>query len=130
MARAMLWLASMRGFLVLVGSPLVATIIFWLLFGACIAAPLDPSPPLARIVTTWDPLECGPPHRVVVELANGVGDAMTGSMPCNAGSVALDAPHLGSYHGLVYAEAPMRSIAPLAVALDQPVVYVAVETPR
>ncbi len=123
----------MRGFLILVCSPLVASIVFWVLFGACVDAPLDPSPPIARIVTTWDPLGCGDPHRVVVELADAAGAAVSGSIPCNAGSLALDAPHLGDYRGLVYAEAPdaaMRSLAPLTVMLDQALVYVAVETPR
>jgi hypothetical protein len=123
----------MRGFLILVCSPLLATLVFWSLFGACVDTQVDPNPPVTRLVTSWDALACGDPHRVVVELGDNTGAALSASVPCNLGSIALDAAHFGAYRGRVYAwrlGAPIRSIAPIAITLDQPIVYIVVETPQ
>jgi len=62
----------MRSFLILVCSPLFATLVFWSLFGACVDTQVDANPPVTRLVTSWDPLACGSPHRVVVEGVNVV----------------------------------------------------------
>ena len=90
-------------FVICVVSPWLATVAFWSLFVACIDAPMPESEPLARILTTWDPLACGEPHRVVLELEDESGTKLAGSTPCANGSLALDAPHLGVYWGRIYA---------------------------
>ena len=102
---------------------------------ACIDAPPDPGPiggGGARLVVAWDPLACGEPHRVAIELADDAGAEVSGSTPCSLGGLAIDLPHLGSYHGQIYAwapAAPMRSVAPLEVEVDQAIVRRQVATP-
>jgi hypothetical protein len=101
--------------------------------GACIDAPLPPGPAVARLVTAWDPLACGDPHRVVVELEDEDGAALSASVPCNLGGLTLDVPHFGSYRGRIYAwalAAPIRSITPIELSIDQPIVHWQVPTPR
>ena len=98
----------------------------------CLDAPLPGSLPLARLVAGWDPLACGEPHRIVVELADDEGAARSASAPCNLGSAAVDVAHFGSYRGRIYAwslDAPIRSITPIEVAIDQPIVDWFVATP-
>ena len=101
--------------------------------GACIDAPLPPGPAVARLVAVWDPLACGDPHRVVVELEDEDGAALSASTPCNLGSLTLDVSHFGSYRGRIYAwalAAPIRSITPIELSIDEPIVHWEVPTPR
>jgi hypothetical protein len=114
----------------------VITVVFWSCFGACIDAPAPDTPPIAKIVTTWDPLVCGPPHRVVVELEDEAGIELSTSAVCALGSVVLDAPHFGLYRGRIYAweqleDAPeIRSVMPIRLTVDEPIVRWFVATPQ
>jgi hypothetical protein len=101
--------------------------------GACIDAPLEPSAPFARLVVAWDPLACGDPHRVVVELYADDGAGASSSAPCNIGGLTVDVAHFGAYRGRIYAwalGAAIRSEAAIDVTIDQPIVHRTVETPR
>ncbi|HEX2686452.1 MAG TPA: hypothetical protein VHN14_07530 [Kofleriaceae bacterium] len=101
--------------------------------GACIDTPPDPGPVVARLVTEWDPLACGEPHRVVVELEDEGGTTLSASTPCNLGGLTLDVSHLGSYRGRIYAwalAAPIRSITPIELTIAAPIVHWPVSTPR
>jgi len=123
---------GMRNLLVLVLSPLVATVLFWACFAACVDTPLPGDPPVAKLVATWDPLACGDPHRVVVELADDSGAMISGSTECAIGGLTVDASHFGTYRGRIYSWAlgePIRSISPIEIELDQPLVRWAVMTP-
>jgi hypothetical protein len=84
-------------------SPWILTIAFWLTFGACVDQPAHDPPPIARIIANWDPLACGPPHRVVLELEDDAHVTLVSSTACNAGTLALDTRHMGTYHGRIYA---------------------------
>jgi hypothetical protein len=119
----------MRSVLVCVVSSVVATGVFWTSFAACVDQPVPPSPPQSRLVATWDPLACGTPHRIAVELEDDDGTPLSTSVPCNHGSFTLDIPHFGIYQGRVYAwtlGAPDELLAPLRLAIDQPVIDLAV----
>jgi hypothetical protein len=101
--------------------------------GACMDAPAAGGSPIARVVAAWDPLACGDPHRVAVELADDDGAAVSASAPCAIGGVTVDVGHFGSYRGRIYAwapGAPVRSEAPLEVTVDEPIVHCMVATPR
>jgi hypothetical protein len=101
--------------------------------GACIDAPLEPSAPFARLVAAWDPLACGDPHRVVVELYDDDGAGASSSTPCNLGGLTVDVAHFGAYRGRIYAwalGAAIRSEAAIDVTIDRPIVHLTVETPR
>jgi hypothetical protein len=118
-----------------IASPWLVSVLFWIAFVACIDAPVPDTPPVARVVTSWDPLVCGDPHRVVVELEADDGEMVSASTPCAVGSLALDVPHLGSYGGRIYAwvldgEPRIRSITPVRLTVDEPVVRWIVQTPR
>jgi hypothetical protein len=122
----------MRYLLVLLCSPLFVAAALWSLQAACIDTPPEPGPVVARVVAAWDPLACGAPHRVVLELEDDIGEPRSASMPCNLGSLTLDVPHLGRYQGRIYAwalDAPVRSAMPVEVMVDQPIVHWFVETP-
>ena len=93
-------MASLAGW---IGSTSLATVAFWSVFGACVDPPLDHDDPQARVVASWDPVACGEPHRVVVELEDDQGIPLTGSAPCAVGELALDAPRFGLYRGTIYA---------------------------
>ncbi len=119
----------MRSLLVLLCSPLVVAVLAWTAFAACIDAPPEPRLSPARLVVAWDPLACGDPHRVVVELQDDAGAATSASTPCNLGTLAVDVAHFGSYRGRIYAWAldqPARPIAPadrtIDLTIDQPIV--------
>ena len=123
----------MRSLLVLLCSPLVAAALLWTAFAACIDDPPDPGPSVARLVVVWDPLACGAPHRIAIELADEAGVPLSASTPCNIGGLTVDLSHLGSYHGRIYAwslDAPARSITLVDLVIDQPIVHWQVETPR
>jgi hypothetical protein len=122
----------MRSLRVFLCSPLRAAAILWIAFAACLDAPLESGPAVARLVVAWDPLACGAPHRIAVELADEAGVSVAASTPCNLGGVTVDVAHLGTYHGRIYAwafDAPMRSVAPIDVVIDQPIVRLPVATP-
>jgi hypothetical protein len=108
------------------------TIALWVCV-ACVDEPFPEAPPAARVVTAWDPLECGGSHRVAVELEDGDGALVSGSVPCARGSVALDVPHFGVYRGRVYAwelDEPIRSVVPVQLVVDETIVRWLVMTPR
>jgi len=117
-----------------IGSPWLATAAVWTVFVACIDAPADPVAPAARVVGTWDPVTCGEPHRVAIELEDEDGYRVSGSTRCALGSLAINAPHFGIYRGRIYAwaldEPTIRSITPLEITVDEPIVRWFVETPR
>ncbi len=104
----------MRTLVVDITAPWILTIAFWVTFGACVDQPARDPPPVARIVASWDPLACGPPHRVVLELEDDAGVKLVGSMPCNAGGIAIDGRHRGRYRGRIYA----TELDPHTVELD------------
>jgi hypothetical protein len=116
-----------------IGSTIAATLGFWTCFGACVDTPMPPSPPQARIVAIWDPLVCGAPHRVAVELEDEDGAKLAISTPCELGSLMLDAPHFGIYRGRIYAWVlgePERSIEQVQLVVDEPIVRWNVSTPQ
>ena len=93
----------------------------------------DGEPAVARLVVAWDPLDCGAPHRIVVELVDDDGAEVSASTPCSLGVLTIDVGHLGRYRGRIYAwatAAPVRSAAPIDVAIDQPIVRWDAATPR
>jgi hypothetical protein len=123
----------MRSLLTLLCSSRFAGALAWAVLGACIDAPAESGPAVARLVTTWDPLACGEPHRIVVELGDEGGAPSSASGPCNLGVLTLDLAHFGGYRGRIYAwalAAPIRSIAPLELTIDEPIVRWPVATPR
>ncbi len=117
-----------------IGSPWLATAVVWTVFVACIDSPAE-TLPAARVVATWDPTSCGDPHRVVIELEDDDGNQLSGSTRCTLGSIAIDAPHFGTYRGRIFAwlledKPVIRSITPLHLTVDEPIVRWFVETPR
>jgi hypothetical protein len=138
----------MRSYLVLLCSPLIIAALAWTLFAACIDAPPEPRLSPARLVVGWNPLACGDPHRLVVELRDDAGAVVSASTPCNLGTLAVDVPHLGSYRGRIYAWAlglPERPSTPakttteittemtdevtVELTIDQPIVHWNVTVP-
>jgi hypothetical protein len=94
-------------------------------FTGCLDAPLEPGPAAARLVAGWDPLGCGEPHRVAIELEDDRGDRLSASTPCNLGALTVDVDQFGTYRGRIYAwvlGAPIRSITLLDLTIDQPIV--------
>jgi hypothetical protein len=106
--------------------PSVASVLFWLVFASCVIAPPEDPPLLARIVISWDTRACGAPHRVVVELEDEDGIGITSSVPCGIGALSLDAPRWGIYRGRFYStwavDEPVRSVTPVTIAVDAPIV--------
>jgi len=99
----------------------------------CLDEPLPSGPAVARLVVAWDPLACGDPHRVAIELADDAGVPIAASTPCNLGGITVDVAHLGSYRGRIYAwaiAAPIRSEAPIELMINEAIVHWHVETPR
>lgn len=122
----------MRSLLALLCSPLCIAAVAWTAFAACLDAPPDTAPSLARLVVAWDPLACGAPHRVAIELSDDAGVPISASTPCNLGALGVDLDHYGSYRGQIYAwalDAPRRSAAPIELTIDQPIVRWEVATP-
>ena len=112
---------------------LVCCVAVVMAFGGCLDSPAEGAgPAVARLVVMWDPLACGEPHRVAVELVDDAGVALSASTPCNLGGLTVDVAHLGTYHGEIYAWAPgvpKRSTAPIDVVIDQAIVRWPVATP-
>lgn len=127
------WAGRMRCLIVLLCSPLFAAALLWATLAACIDTPPAPGMAIARLVAAWDPLACGDPHRVAVELEDEAGATVSSSTPCNLGGITLDVSHFGSYHGRIYAwalDAPIRSITPVEVMIDAQIVHLQVSTPQ
>jgi hypothetical protein len=100
---------------------------------ACLDTPGESGPATARLVVAWDPLACGEPHRVVVELEDDTGAELSASVPCTLGGLTVDLAHFGLYRGRIYAwalAAPIRSVTPLEVMIDEAIVQWHVATPR
>ena len=111
----------------------VLTLAFWTCFGACVDSPVQDDPPQARIVASWDPLQCGPPHRVAVDLVDDAGAPISSSTICATGSHVLDAPHLGAWHGRIYAwtlGGGEHATVPVDLEVDEAVLHWQVETPK
>jgi hypothetical protein len=122
--------ASVSGW---IASTSLATVAFWSVFGACVDAPLPNDEPQARVVAAWDPLQCGEPHRVVIELEDDAGIPLASSAPCALGELTLDAPRLGRYRGQIYAwtlDDKVRSMTAVDLSVDAPVMRWVVPTPR
>ena len=122
----------MRSLFLLLCSPLAVAALAWTVFAACLDSPMGSSPSVARLVVAWDPLACGDPHRVAIELADETGAPLSASAPCNLGGMTVDVSHFGSYHGRLYAwaiDAPVRSVMPVELVIDQPITRWDVATP-
>jgi hypothetical protein len=118
----------------LIVTPWIATALVWLVLAACIDidSPSPDDPPIARVVVVWDPLACGEPHRIAVELEDQAGVKLSSSTPCTAGSLSIDAKHFGVYYGRVYAwEAgeDIRSVTAVRLFVDEPVTRWLIATP-
>lgn len=113
--------------------PWLACTAFWLVFCACVVEPpADPPPPASRLVIGWDPLECGTPHRIVVELEDDDGAPIAASAPCWLGAVTLDAPRWGLYRGRIYTwvlDQPIRSVTKVTITVDAPIIRWQLATP-
>jgi hypothetical protein len=105
---------------------------------AALAACLDEPPAFEassrpRIVVSWEPLACGAPHRVALELADEAGVPVSSSAPCAQGSLSVQVLRFGVYVGRVYAWTagqPIRSIMPARIDVDESIVHWSVETPE
>jgi hypothetical protein len=134
--------APILAFISWVGSAMLGTAIFWMLFGSCVLggcldSPLPPAEPQARLLTSWDALACGDPHRVVIELEDDDGARVSSSVPCEIGEMTIDIRHWGIYRGRIYAwmldagsGAVIRSERAVRLEIDSPIVQWVVETPR
>ena len=104
-----------------------------LLLFSCVDTPMPAGSPQAKIVASWDPLQCGDPHRVAIELADSDGVMISGSTNCAIGSLTLDAAHFGNYSGRVYAWQlghGARSSVDVELVVDESIVQWEVATPR
>jgi hypothetical protein len=120
-----------------IGSTIVATAAFWCCFGACVSGCIDtPLPdiePQARVIASWDPLLCGDPHRIVIELEDADGRMLSRSGPCDAGGITIDIDRWGIYQGRIYAWTlgpEIRSVSQVRLDVDAPIVVWAIDTPR
>ncbi len=133
--------APVIAFITWVGSTSLLTAAFWIIFGSCVAAgcvdaPLPEREPQARLVTAWNALDCGEPHRVAMEIEDDDGRMLSTSVPCELGEMTIDVPAWGIYLGRIYAwslsgsEATISSVVPVRLEIDAPLVQWNVETPR
>ena len=122
----------MRSLFLVLCSPGFAAALASTAFAACLDAPVGQGPSVARLVVAWDPLACGEPHRIAIELADDTSASLSASSPCNLGGLTVDVSHFGSYHGRLYAwalDAPVRSVMPVELVIDQPITRWDVVTP-
>lgn len=105
-------------------------------FVGCLTSPPEGEvpEPVARIVAMWDPLMCGGPHRIAVELEAESGARYSKSAPCQVASVTIDVDHWGFFFARAYswiAGEPRREENDIASALsiDAPIVYWQVSVP-
>jgi hypothetical protein len=128
---------SLRSVCTWIASTIAATGVFWSCFGACVVGcvdtPLPDIEPQARVVATWDPLLCGEPHRVVIELEDDDGRMLSRSAPCDAAGITIDIERWGIYRGRIYAWTygpEIRSVSQVRLEVDAPIVLWTVDTPR
>jgi hypothetical protein len=128
---------SLRSLATWLASTLAATALFWMCFGTCVSGcvdtPLPDVEPQARIVATWDPLQCGDPHRVAIELEDDDGRMLSRSVPCDTGGTAIDIAHWGVYTGRIYAWTlgpEVHAVTHVRLDVDAPVIFWTVDTPR
>ncbi len=122
----------MKSILSCVLLPWAVALLFWLLFGACVANVPDEPEPVSRLLASWDPLACGEPHRVVLELEDEDGNPISSSTPCWLGGLAIDLPRWGWYTGRIYTwvlDEPIRSVRNVSIAIDAAVIRWQVDTP-
>lgn len=97
------------------------------LFAGCLATlPEDDEPPAARVIVQWNPLECGAPHRVVLELEHEDGRDASASVPCALGSMTVDLARWGLYFGRFYgweAGLPLRDVEQVTLTVDASVIH-------
>lgn len=113
--------------------PWLAAVVFWILFGACVANVPDEPEPVSRLLASWDVRACGDPHRVVLELEDEDGNPVSASAPCWLGGIAIDLPRWGWYTGRIYTwvlDQPIRSIQRVSIPIDAAVIRWQVVTPR
>ncbi|HEY0255050.1 MAG TPA: hypothetical protein VGC41_26165 [Kofleriaceae bacterium] len=112
------------------------TWLVWLLalvMAGCLDSPLADEGPQAKIVAEWDPLQCGEPHRIAVELEDTDGGPISASTNCGLGTLTLDARHYGIYRGSIYAWSlgvGKTSPTDIHLTVDEPIVHWYVPTPR
>lgn len=97
-----------------------------LVAGCLSTLPDDDDPPASRVIVQWDPLDCGDPHRVVLELEHEDGTDTSSSVPCVLGSLSVDLSQWGVYFGRFYAwtaGVPIRRIEPVTLTVDAPVIH-------
>jgi hypothetical protein len=117
----------------LILATLLATAAIWSVLPACIPDVPDDPAPVSRLLAYWDPLACGDPHRVVLELEDELGNRVSSSTPCALGGIAVDLPSWGPYTGRVYTwiiGTPIRSITPISLSVDADVIRLQVVTPQ
>ena len=112
----------------------ICIVLSFVLAGCLDELPDDPTPPAARVVTAWDPLLCKDARRrVVVELEDDDGFAISSSAACVIGSLTLDARKWGFYSGVVYSwmlGEPMGAVTRVTLAVDAPVIRWWLSTPQ
>jgi hypothetical protein len=99
----------------------------------CMDEPASDDASGPRIVAKWDPLACGAPHRVALELADEEGRRISSSALCASGGLKLEAPHLGVYVGRIYAWTlgqAIRSVMPVQIDVDESTERWTVATPE
>ncbi len=102
------------------------TVLVGALAGCLSTLPDDESPPASRVIVQWDPLACGHPHRVVLELEHDDGTDASSSVPCVLGSLTIDLDQWGVYFGRFYgweAGFPIRGVEPVTLTVDAPVIH-------
>ena len=123
----------MRTVLACIVTPVLATALFWTLFCACVADIPDEREPVSRLIASWDPLACGEPHRIVLELEDESGNPIHSSTPCWLGGLAVDLPNWGYYARGIYAwvpDGPERSVHLMTIVVDAALVRYQVRTPQ
>jgi hypothetical protein len=103
------------------------------LAGCLVDGPDVEVPKAARIIASWDPLACtGEGHRVAIELEDEDGAELAASAPCTLGGLTLEAARWGFYQGHIYTWVlgePVRSVTPVVLVVDAPVVRWQLTTP-
>jgi hypothetical protein len=68
--------------------------------GACVDLPMTTAaPPELQLVARWDVRQCRMPHRIAIDLTDDAGDRVSHAAPCATGTMTLQVPELGIYHG-------------------------------
>lgn len=105
---------------------ILITMAIGVLAGCLSTVPDDDEPPASRVIVQWNPLECGEPHRVVLELEHEDGTDASSSVPCILGSLTLELGQWGIYFGRFYgweAGVPIRGVEAVTLTVDAPVIH-------